>query len=162
MDQTVDVGHRACKVTGPAVIDARPSLVVLPFDSLSDDKEQAYLADGVTEDLTTALARIPDLFVISRNSAFTYKNKTIQPAQVAKDLGVHYILEGSIRRAGDDMRINAQLIDATTGGHTWAERFDGAWTVCFQASGSGRGQCDVRPQASTCGWSAHGRVSRRH
>ena len=120
------------KVTGPAVTDARPSLVVLPFDSLSDDKEQAYLADGITEDLTTALARIPDLFVISRNSAFTYKNKTIQPAQVAKDLGVHYILEGSIRRAGDDMRINAQLIDATTGGHMWAERFDGAWTDVFK------------------------------
>jgi TolB-like protein/class 3 adenylate cyclase len=116
----------------PVVADARPSLVVLPFANLSDDKKQGYLADGITEDLTTALARIPGLFVISRNSAFTYKDKTVASAQVAKELGVHYILEGSIRRAGDDMRINAQLIDATTGGHMWAERFDGAWDDVFK------------------------------
>jgi TolB-like protein/class 3 adenylate cyclase len=118
--------------TGPTVDDPRPSLVVLPFDSLSDDKHQAYLAEGITEDLTTALARVPGLFVISRNSASDYKDKEITPAQFAKELGVRYFLEGSIRRAGDEMRINAQLIDAATSGHLWAERFDGAWDDVFK------------------------------
>ena len=111
--------------------EGKPSLVVLPFDNLSDDKEQGYLADGITEDLTTELARIPGLFVISRNAAFTYKGKAMQPAQIAKELGVRYMLEGSTRRAGDDMRLNAQLIDAETGGHVWAERFDGQWADVF-------------------------------
>jgi TolB-like protein/class 3 adenylate cyclase len=116
---------------GPVVADAKPSLVVLPFDNLSDDKEQGYLADGITEDLTTELARVPGLFVISRNAAFTYKGKAIKPAEIAKELGVRYILEGSTRRAGEEMRINAQLIDAQTGGHLWAERFDGKWAEVF-------------------------------
>ena len=116
--------------TSPAT-DTRLSLVVLPFANLSDDKEQGYLADGMTEDLTTELARLPGLFVISRNAAFTYKGKAVQPAQIAKELGVRYILEGSTRRVGDEMRINAQLIDATTGGHLWAERFDGKWSEVF-------------------------------
>ena len=115
----------------PVVADARPSLVVLPFANLSDDKEQGYLADGITEDLTTELARVPGLFVISRNAAFTYKGKAVPPAQIAKELGVRYILEGSTRRAGEEMRINAQLIDTRTGGHLWAERFDGAWAEVF-------------------------------
>ncbi len=115
----------------PVVADARPSLVVLPFANLSDDKEQGYLADGITEDLTTELARVPGLFVISRNAAFTYKGKAVPPAQIAKELGVRYILEGSTRRAGEEMRINAQLIDTKTGGHLWAERFDGAWAEVF-------------------------------
>lgn len=115
-----------------AAADARPSLVVLPFDNLSDDKEQGYLADGITEDLTTDLARLPGLFVISRNAAFTYQGKDVPPAQVASELGVRYLLEGSIRRAGDDMRISAQLIDTTSGGHLWAERYDGAWADVFE------------------------------
>jgi TolB-like protein/class 3 adenylate cyclase/Flp pilus assembly protein TadD len=115
----------------PVVADARPSLVVLPFANLSDDKGQGYLADGITEDLTTELARVPRLFVISRNAAFTYKGKAVAPAQIAMELGVRYILEGSTRRAGEEMRINAQLIDAKTGGHLWAERFDGAWAEVF-------------------------------
>ena len=117
--------------TGPPVADGKPSLVVLPFANLSDDKEQGYLADGITEDLTTELARVPGLFVVSRNAAFTYKGKAMQPAQIAKELGVRYILEGSTRRVGDDMRINAQLIDAQSGGHVWAERFDGPWADVF-------------------------------
>ncbi len=111
--------------------DGKPSLVVLPFVNLSDDKEQGYLADGITEDLTTELARVPGLVVISRNAAFTYKDKAVQPAQIAKELGVRYIIEGSTRRVGDDMRINAQLIDAQSGGHLWAERFDGPWAEVF-------------------------------
>lgn len=111
--------------------DTRPSLVVLPFDNLSNVAEQGYLADGITEDLTTELARVPGLFVVSRNAAFTYKDKTLQPVQIANELKVRYLLEGSIRRIGAEMRINAQLIDATTNGHIWAERFDGAWNEVF-------------------------------
>ncbi|RCW78578.1 adenylate/guanylate cyclase domain-containing protein [Phyllobacterium bourgognense] len=111
--------------------DTRPSLVVLPFDNLGNVAEQGYLADGLTEDLTTELARLPGLFVISRNAAFTYKDKSMQPVQIAAELKVRYLLEGSIRRIGDEMRINAQLIDATTNGHIWAERFDGAWNEVF-------------------------------
>ncbi|MGO4123659.1 adenylate/guanylate cyclase domain-containing protein [Inquilinus sp. YAF38] len=114
-----------------AAADDRPSLVVLPFDNLSDDKEQGYLADGITEDLTTDLARLTGLFVVSRNAAFTYKGRDVPPAQIASELGVRYLLEGSVRRAGDDMRISAQLIDTTTGGHLWAERYDGAWADVF-------------------------------
>ncbi|MGK9167032.1 hypothetical protein KXR53_12075 [Inquilinus limosus] len=109
----------------------KPSIVVLPFANLSTDAEQGYLADGLTEDLTTELARIPGLFVISRNAAFTYKGKATPPAQIARELGVRYLLEGSTRRVADDMRINAQLIDTQTGGHIWAERFDGPWADIF-------------------------------
>ena len=123
--------NEAAVASAPVAADTRPSLVVLPFANLSDDKEQGYLADGITEDLTTDLARVPGLFVISRNAAFTYKGKSVQPAQIASELGVRYILEGSTRRAGDDMRLNAQLIDAETGGHLWAERFDGQWADVF-------------------------------
>ncbi|MDI7862269.1 adenylate/guanylate cyclase domain-containing protein [Rhizobiaceae bacterium n13] len=113
------------------VVGAEPSLVVLPFQSLSDDKNQAYLAEGITDDLTTALARIPGLFVISHNSALPYRIK-VEPTLIAEELGISYILEGSIRRGGDDAtRINAQLIHAPTGRHIWAERFDGAWGDIF-------------------------------
>ncbi|WP_267285098.1 adenylate/guanylate cyclase domain-containing protein [Rhizobium gallicum] len=115
-----------------ATADARPSLVVLPFDNLSDDKEQGYLADGITEDLTTELARIPGLFVISRNAAFTFKDRSSLPSEVSTQLGVRYILEGSLRRAGDEMRINAKLIDSMTNGSMWAERFDGEWSEVFE------------------------------
>ena len=111
--------------SGPA------SIAVLPFDNISGDAEQGYLADGMTEDMTTDLARVPNLLVISRNAAFQYKGKAIEPAQVAAELGVRYILEGSVRRIGDELRINAQLIDAGTGLHKWAERFDGAWQDVF-------------------------------
>ena len=117
--------------TPNTAVDTRPSLVVLPFDNLSDDKEQEYLANGFTEDLTTELARLPGLFVVSRNAAFTYKDKETNPTEIAAALGVRYLLEGSIRRVGDDMRINAQLIDGSTSGHLWAERFDGRWSDVF-------------------------------
>jgi adenylate cyclase len=119
-------------IADPVAIDQRASLVVLPFDNLSNDAEQGFLADGITEDLTTALARVPGLLVMSRNAAFAYKGKTIKPSEIAKDLSVRYILEGSIRRVGEDMRINAQLIDSTSGGHLWAERFDGKWADVFE------------------------------
>jgi adenylate cyclase len=109
----------------------KPSLVVLPLDNLSDDKEQGYLADGITEDLTTELARLPGLFVISRNAAFAYRGEKMPPVKIAAELGVRYLLEGSVRRVGDEIRINAQLIDGDNGGHLWAERFDGNWSEVF-------------------------------
>jgi TolB-like protein/class 3 adenylate cyclase/Tfp pilus assembly protein PilF len=110
---------------------APPSIAVLPFKDMSGDSEQGYLADGITEDLTTDLARVPGLFVVSRNAAFRYKGQDVDQAQVADELGVRYILEGSVRRVGNELRINAQLIDAGDGGHIWAERFDGAWADVF-------------------------------
>ena len=104
----------------------KPSIAVLPFDNMSDDPSQEYFVNGMTEDLITDLSKISGLFVIARNSVFAYKNQPVKPQQVAEELGVRYVLEGSVRRAGNQVRINAQLIDAVTGGHLWAERFDRA------------------------------------
>ena len=109
----------------------KPSIAVLPFVNLSGDKEQEYFADGMTDDLITDLSKISGLFVIARNSVFTYKGKPVKVRQVAEELGVRYVLEGSVRRIGDQVRINAQLIDATTGGHLWAERYDGSLNDVF-------------------------------
>ena len=102
----------------------RLSIVVLPFANLSNDPDQEYFADGITEDLTTDLSRIPEMLVISRNTAFTYRSKTADTKQIGRELGVRYVLEGSVRRLGDQIRVNAQLIDAQTDAHLWAERFD--------------------------------------
>jgi TolB-like protein len=102
----------------------RLSIVVLPFANLSNDAEQQYFADGITEDLTTDLSRIADMLVISRTTAFTYRNKPIDVRQIGRELGVRYVLEGSVRRLGDQVRVNAQLIDAERDAHIWAERFD--------------------------------------
>ena len=109
----------------------KPSIAVLPLDNMSDDASQDYFADGMTEDLITDLSKNPGLFVIARNSSFSYKGRNVEIRQVAEELGVRYILEGSVRRAGDQVRINAQLIDATTGGHVWADRYDGQLTDIF-------------------------------
>ena len=109
----------------------KPSIAVLPFVNMSDDKSQEYFVDGMTEDLITDISKIPDLFVIARNSVFTYKDKAVKVRQVAEELGVRYVLEGSVRKVGDQVRINAQLIDATTGGHLWAERYDGSMADVF-------------------------------
>jgi adenylate cyclase len=102
----------------------RLSIVVLPFANLSSDSEQQYFADGITEDLTTNLSRIPNLLVISRGTAFTYKGKPVTAKQIGKDLGVRYVVEGSVRRSGNQVRIAVQLIDAETEAHLWAERID--------------------------------------
>jgi adenylate cyclase len=110
----------------------KPSIAVLPFNNLSDDPEQEYFADGMTDDLITALSKISGIFVISRNSVFTFKGKPVKIQQVAKDLNVHYVLEGSIRRAGDTLRINAQLIDANSDHHLWAEKYDGRFEDVFK------------------------------
>jgi TolB-like protein/class 3 adenylate cyclase len=109
----------------------KPSIAVLPFNNLSDDQSQDYFTDGMTEDLITDLSKISGLFVISRNSSFSYKGQRVKVRQVAEELGVRYVLEGSVRRAGEEVRINAQLIDATTGGHLWAERYDGTLEDIF-------------------------------
>ena len=102
----------------------RLSIVVLPFANLNNDPDQQYFADGITEDLTTDLSRLADMFVISRNTAFTYRNKPIDTRQIGRELGVRYALEGSVRRSGSQLRVSAQLIDAATDAHLWAERFD--------------------------------------
>jgi TolB-like protein/Tfp pilus assembly protein PilF len=103
----------------------RLSIVVLPFTNLSDDREQQYFADGITEDLTTDLSRLAPMFVISHNTAFTYRPKPVNTKQIGRELGVRYLLEGSVQRSGNQVRVNAQLIDAETDAHLWAERFDG-------------------------------------
>jgi adenylate cyclase len=102
----------------------RPSIAILPFNNMSGDPEQEYFSDGMTEDLITDLSKVSGLFVIARNSSFAYKGRSVDLREVGRELGVRYILEGSIRKVGGSVRINAQLIDSTTGGHIWAERFD--------------------------------------
>ena len=117
----------------PAVpLPDKPSLAVLPFQNMSGDPEQEYFADGMVEDITTALSRIPSFFVIARNSSFAYKGKSPDIRQVGRELGVRYVLEGSVRKAGTRVRITGQLIDATTGAHLWADRFEGNLTDIFQ------------------------------
>ena len=114
----------------PSIVP-RLSIAVLPFANLSNDSEQQYFADGITEDLTADLSRIADSFVISRNTAFTYKGKPVDTKQIGRELGVRYVLEGSVRRLGNQIRINAQLIDAATDTHLWAERFNGDTSDLF-------------------------------
>jgi TolB-like protein/class 3 adenylate cyclase len=120
----------ASRLLGASVEDKlanapRLSIVVLPFENMSGDKEQDYFADGITDDLTTDLSHLPDSFVISRGTAFTYKGKPIEAKQIGRELGVRYLLEGSVRRAGDKVEVNAQLISTETGAHVWADRFEG-------------------------------------
>ena len=107
------------------------SIAVLPFANMSGDAEQEYFADGISEDIITALSKLSQLFVIARNSSFTFKGKNVNVQEVGKSLGVRYVLEGSVRKSGNKVRITAQLIDATTGGHLWAERFDRDLTDIF-------------------------------
>ena len=104
----------------------KPSIAVLPFTNMSGDVEQEYFADGMVEDIITALSRMTWRFVIARNSSFTYKGKAVDIKQVGRELGVRYVLEGSVRKAGNKVRITGQLIDASTGSHLWADRFDGS------------------------------------
>ena len=117
--------HTAVPAISPSA-PPRPhlSIVVLPFTNLSDDREQQYFADGITADLTTDLSRLADMFVISRHTAFTYRDKPVDTKQIGRELGVRYVLEGSVRRSAEQVRVNAQLIDAETDAHLWAERFD--------------------------------------
>jgi adenylate cyclase len=109
----------------------KPSIAVLPFENMSGDPEQEYFADGMVEDIITALSRFHGLFVIARNSSFAYKGRTVDVKQVGRELGVRYVLEGSVRKSGNKVRIAGQLIDTSTGGHLWADRFDGGLEDIF-------------------------------
>jgi TolB-like protein len=123
--RAADVGsNTAAVLTNGATPLPRLSIVVLPFTNLGGDPEQEYFADGITDDLTTDLSRISGSFVIARNTAFTYKGKGADARQIGRELGVRYVLEGSIRRSGSQARVNVQLVDAETGAHLWADRFD--------------------------------------
>ncbi len=112
------------EVLKPLELPDEPSIAVLPFTNLSGDPAQEYFSDGITEQIITGLSKIPHLFVIARNSTFTYKGKPFKVQQVSEELGVRYVLEGSVQRSGDRVRISAQLIDATSGHHLWAEKYD--------------------------------------
>ena len=121
----------ASRIFGASVVEdklttaPRVSIVVLPFENLSGDPEQEYFADGLTDDLTTDLSHLPGSFVIARNTAFTYKGKAVDAKEIGRELGVRYLLEGSVRRLGETVQVNAQLISTETGAHVWADRFDG-------------------------------------
>ena len=108
----------------PLQLPDRPAIAVLPFTNMSGDPEQEYFSDGISEDIITALSKLRWFFVIARNSSFTYKGKSVHMKQVAEELGVGYVVEGSVRKGGDRVRITAQLNDVTTGSHIWAERYD--------------------------------------
>ena len=124
-------------VTADQLVDERqlpdkPSIAVLPFTNMSNDPEQEYFVDGMVEDIITSVSRFNQLFVIARNSSFTYKGRAVDVRQVANELGVRYVLEGGVRKAGTQLRITGQLIDAVTGGHLWADRFDGTVDDVFE------------------------------
>jgi adenylate cyclase len=116
----------------PLPLPDKPSIAVLPFQNMSGDPEQEYFADGMVEEIITALSRNKQLFVIARNSSFTFKGKAVDIKQVARDLGVRYVLEGSVRKSGNRIRITGQLIDAASGAHLWADRYDGALEEVFE------------------------------
>ncbi|MEJ8826686.1 hypothetical protein WKW80_32520 [Variovorax humicola] len=122
----------AAAVKSPAhALADRRSIAVLPFTNITRDPEQEYFADGMVEDITTALARTGQFFVIARNSSFVYKGRAVDIKQVGRELGVRYVLEGSVRKAGSQIRISGQLIEAESGSHIWADSFDGALENVF-------------------------------
>ena len=123
---------RPSEIKKPLPLPDKPSIAVLPFQNMSGDPEQEYFADGMVEEIITALSRNKQLFVIARNSSFTFKGKAVDIKQVARDLGVRYVLEGSVRKSGNHIRITGQLIDAASGAHLWADRYDGALEDVFE------------------------------
>src|SRR5262245_45820731 len=128
---TEDSALRTGAVTAALPLPDKPSIVVLPFTNISNDPEQEYFSDGLTEDLISDLSQIFSLFVIFRNSAFTYKGKAVKLPEVSRELGVQYVVEGSVRKAGDQLRITAQLVDAIKDQHLWSERYDRSLTDIF-------------------------------
>src|SRR5262249_52961223 len=121
----------SAKLSPPLPMPDKPSIAVLPFQNMSGDPEQEYFVDGMVEEIITALSRIRWLFVIARNSTFTYKGQAIDVKRVGRELSVRYVLEGSVRKVRGRVRITAQLIDAETGAHLWADRFDGSLEDIF-------------------------------
>jgi adenylate cyclase len=122
--ETSTAVNEAGTTTKPMPLPDKPSIAVLPFDNMGGDPDQEFFADGITEDVITELSRYPDLFVISRNSAFTYKGRAVKVQEIRRDLGVHYVVEGSTRKSGNRVRVTVQLIDSASGNHVWAERYD--------------------------------------
>ena len=142
-DEDVPGSHRTVRsaqsdteLSDLPTLPAKPSIVVLPFANISGDPEQEYFADGMTEDLITALSQFRALFVIARNSSFVFKGKAVDAKQIARELGVRYLLEGSVRKSGNRVRITGQLIEASTGAHLWAGRFDGGLEDIFELQDS--------------------------
>jgi TolB-like protein/class 3 adenylate cyclase/tetratricopeptide (TPR) repeat protein len=133
-NQASSTAQSGSGIAAPAVLALpdKPSIAVLPFQNMSGDPEQEYFADGMVEDIITALSRFNSLFVIARNSSFTYKGKAVDIKRVGRELGVRYVLEGSVRKAGGRVRITGQLIDASSGAHLWADRIDGELTDVFE------------------------------
>ena len=127
----VVIADGPAKVAAPPAEADKPSIAVLPFNNMSDDPGQEFFSDGITEDIITDLSKVSGLFVVGRNTSFTYKGKAVQLQQVAGELGVKFILEGSVRKAGERVRVNAQLIDGGNGGHVWADRYDRDLTDIF-------------------------------
>ena len=127
--------ERRLSAAATLTLPDKPSIAVLPFSNLSGDPEQDYFADGMVDDIITGLARIKWLFVIARNSTFTYKGRAVDVKQVGRELGVRYVLEGSVRKAGGRVRVTGQIIDASTGAHVWAERYDRQLRRYLRASG---------------------------
>jgi TolB-like protein len=123
--------ERVDKAAPALALPDKPSIAVLPFQNMSGDPDQEYFADGIVEDIITALSRFPQLFVIARNSSFTYKGRAVDVKQVGRELGVRYVLEGSVRKAGNKVRITGQLIDSSTNTHLWGDRFDGSLEDIF-------------------------------
>src|ERR1700680_265033 len=123
---SAEFAEAALSAARPAPLTDKPSIAVLPFQNMSGDPEQEYFVDGMVEEIITALSRIRWLFVIARNSTFTYKGQAVDVKQVGRELGVRYVLEGSVRKGGNRVRITAQLIEAETGAPLWADRFDGS------------------------------------
>jgi adenylate cyclase len=126
------IARQSSAVSGPPLtLPDKPSIAVLPFQNMSGDPEQEYFADGMVEDIITALSRFKSLFVIARNSSFTYKGKAVDIKQVGRELGVRYVLEGSVRKGGSRVRITSQLVEAGSGAHLWADHFDGSLENIF-------------------------------
>ena len=144
-------GAEAIQGVAPGSGPPRLSIVVLPFANIGGDPEQDYFVDGVTESLTTDLSRIDSAFVIARNTAFTYKNKALDVTKIGRELNVRYVLEGSAQRGGNRMRVNVQLIDAQSGNHLWAERFEKPVTDLFRHAGRDRRpHCQFAQRAAHC------------
>jgi TolB-like protein/class 3 adenylate cyclase len=158
-DSGAAANSSSAPATPPLPLPDKPSIAVLPFANMSGDPEQEYFADGVAEEIITALSRIRWLFVIARNSTFTYKGQAIDVKRVGRELGVRYVLEGSVRKAGGRVRITAQLIDAATGGHLWADRFDASLENVFElqdkVASSVAGVIEPALQAAETARSAH-------
>ncbi|WP_426410678.1 winged helix-turn-helix domain-containing protein [Bradyrhizobium ganzhouense] len=131
LDSQASIAASSSAATEALPFPVQPAVAVLPFQNMSDDPQQEYFADGVVEEIITTLSRFRSLFVIARNSSFTYKGRSVDVKQIGRELGVSFVLEGSVRRSADRVRITAQLIDASTGAHLWADRFDGALADIF-------------------------------